>query len=123
MFVIDNSSKTPIYEQIKTQILALVSSGVLKPGDKLPSLRSLSSSMSLNINTIKKVFSELENDGVIISVLGSGSYVSDNAVRNPKILEKAENELTEALRSAKSVGVTKEEVLSLVEKIYEEEIR
>ena len=72
MFVIDNSSKTPIYEQIKTQILALVSSGVLKPGDKLPSLRSLSSSMSLNINTIKKVFSELENDGVIISVLGSG---------------------------------------------------
>lgn len=123
MFVIDNSSKTPIYEQIKTQILALVSSGVLKPGDKLPSLRSLSSSMSLNINTIKKVFSELENDGVIISVLGSGSYVSDNAVRNPKILEKAENELTEALRSAKSAGVTKEEVLSLVEKIYEEEIR
>ncbi len=123
MFVIDNSSKTPIYEQIKTQILALVSSGVLKPGDKLPSLRSLSSSMSLNINTIKKVFSELENDGVIISVLGSGSYVSDDAVRNPKILEKAENELTEALRSAKSAGVTKEEVLSLIEKIYEEEIR
>ncbi|MBQ8911352.1 MAG: GntR family transcriptional regulator, partial [Clostridia bacterium] len=42
MFVIDNRSKVPIYEQIKTQILALISSGALRPGDKLPSLRVIS---------------------------------------------------------------------------------
>ncbi|MBR4278615.1 MAG: GntR family transcriptional regulator [Clostridia bacterium] len=121
MFVIDNTSKTPIYEQVKTQILALISSGVLKPGDKLPSLRALSASMHLNINTIKKVFAELENDGVIISVIGSGSYIADTALRNPQILKKAETNLTEALRSAKSAGMTKDEVLSLADDIFKED--
>ena len=121
MFVIDNTSKTPIYEQVKTQILALISSGVLKPGDKLPSLRALSASMHLNINTIKKVLAELENDGVIISVIGSGSYIADTALRNPQILKKAETNLTEALRSAKSAGMTKDEVLSLADDIFKED--
>ena len=51
MFVIDNQSKVPIYEQIKTQILALISSGALRPGDKLPSLRVISAEVHLNINT------------------------------------------------------------------------
>ena len=121
MFIIDNSSKIPIYEQVKTQILALVSSGVLKTGDKLPSLRALSASMHLNINTIKKVFAELEADGVIVSVVGSGSYVAETAVRNPQILKKAETNLTEALRSAKSAGMTKDEVLSLADEIFKED--
>ncbi len=118
MFIIDNSSRTPIYEQIKTQILELVSSGALKPGDKLPSLRSLSASMNLNINTIKKVFAELEADNVIISVLGSGSYIADTAIRNPQILKKAETNLTEALRSAKSAGITKDEAIDIINQIY-----
>lgn len=121
MFIIDNSSRTPIYEQIKTQILELVSSGALKPGDKLPSLRSLSASMNLNINTIKKVFAELEADNVIVSVLGSGSYIADTAIRNPQILKKAETNLTEALRSAKSAGITKDEAIEIINHIYKED--
>lgn len=121
MFIIDNSSRTPIYEQIKTQILELVSSGALKPGDKLPSLRSLSASMNLNINTIKKVFAELEADNVIVSVLGSGSYIADTAIRNPQILKKAETNLTEALRSAKSAGITKDEAIEIINQIYKED--
>ena len=121
MFIIDNTSKIPIYEQVKTQIMELVSSGVLKPGDKLPSLRALSSSMHLNINTIKKVFGELESAGVIKTVLGSGSYVAETAVRNPQILKNAETKLTEALRSAKSAGLKKEEVETILKQIYKEE--
>ncbi len=121
MFVIDNSSKIPIYEQVKTQILALISSGVLNPGDKLPSLRALSASMHLNINTIKKVFAELESDGVIVTVVGSGTYIAETAVRNPQILKKAEMNLTEALRSAKSAGMTKDEAISLADKIFKED--
>lgn len=121
MFIIDNTSRTPIYEQIKTQILALISNGALNPGDKLPSIRALSSSLHLNINTIKKVFAELEKDGVIVTVIGSGSYISETAVRNPQILQKAEANLTEALRSACSAGLTKEEAVAIVNSIYEED--
>ncbi len=123
MFVIDNQSRAPIYEQIKTQILALISSGALRPGDKLPSLRAISAEVHLNINTVKKVFGELEKDGVITTVVGSGSYIADSAVRNPVILKKAENTLTEALRSARSAGMTKEEAMEMVQKLYEEEMK
>ena len=121
MFVIDKTGKTPIYEQIKTQILALVSNGVLHTGDKLPSLRVLASSMNLNINTVKKVIAELEADGVVTTVMGSGTYIAKTAFRNPQILKKAETNLTEALRSAKSAGITKDEAILIVETIYKEE--
>ncbi len=120
MFVIDKTGRTPIYEQIKTQILALVSGGVLHTGDKLPSLRVLASSMNLNINTVKKVFAELEADGVVVTVMGSGTYIAETAFRNPQILKKAEDNLTEALRSAKSAGITKDEAALIVETIYKE---
>lgn len=121
MFVIDKTGRTPIYEQIKTQILALVSKGVLHTGDKLPSLRVLASSMNLNINTVKKVFAELEADGVVTTVVGSGTYVAETAFRNPQILKKAETYLAEALRSVKSAGITKEEVFLIAESIYKED--
>ena len=121
MFVIDKTGKTPIYEQIKTQILALVSNGVLHTGDKLPSLRVLASSMNLNINTVKKVIAELEADGVVTTVMGSGTYIAETAFRNPQILKKAETNLTEALRSTKSAGITKDEAILIVETIYKEE--
>lgn len=123
MFVIDNQSRVPIYEQIKTQILALISSGALRPGDKLPSLRVISAEVHLNINTVKKVFGELERDGVITTVVGSGSYIADSAIRNPMVLKKAEAGLTEALRQARSAGITKEEAMKMVQNLYEEEMK
>lgn len=123
MFVIDNQSRAPIYEQIKMQILALISSGALRPGDKLPSLRAISAEVHLNINTVKKVFGELERDGVITTVVGSGSYIADSAIRNPMILKKAEAGLTEALRQARSAGIMKEEAMEILEKLYEEEMK
>ena len=103
--------------------MALISNGALRTGDKLPSLRVLASSMNLNINTVKKVFAELEDDGVVTTVLGSGTYISETAFRNPQILKKSETNLTEALRSAKSAGITKDEAILIVESIYREEIQ
>ncbi len=116
LFIIDHSSQTPIYEQIKRQILALVSAGVLKEGDKLPSLRVLSSELHLNINTVKKVFSELEADGVITTVVGSGSYLSATAYRNPAVISKAQNDLSCAALAALSYGMTEEEIIETVKK-------
>ncbi len=120
MFVIDHTSKTPIYEQIKRQILALVSEGVLKENDKLPSLRVLSSELHLNVNTVKKVFAELERDGVIITVLGSGSYVSSTAYRNPAVIEKAKTDILSAVSAALAAGMTEEEIINAVKSARKE---
>ena len=69
------------------------------------------------------MFGELERDGVITTMVGSGSYIADSAIRNPTVLKKAEAGLTEALRQARSAGITKEEAMEMVQKLYEEEMK
>ena len=121
MFIVNYSAKEPIYEQIKSQMLSLISSGAIKPGDKLPSIRMLASQLNINVNTIKKVFSQLEEDGVIITVIGSGSYVAQTAYRNPNIMDKAEIKLRDSIRSAISAGFTESEILKIVSEEAKEE--
>lgn len=121
MIVIDHNSKTPIYEQIKVQILSLITSGVLSPGDKLPSLRTLAADLSLNFNTIKKVFAQLESDGVIVTVQGKGCFVADTARDNRAVQDKAEAALRDAVAVARASGVSKETAERILAEIFEEE--
>ena len=118
MIIIDHTSRTPIYEQIKVQILSLITSGVLAPGDKLPSLRTLAADLSLNFNTIKKVFAQLEADGVIVTVQGKGCFVADTAKDNRAVLDRAENALREAIATARASGLSQEEVARIVTEVY-----
>jgi GntR family transcriptional regulator len=74
---IDPSSGTPIYRQIVDQVRQAVASGVLKPGDRLPSVRDLAVELAVNPNTIAKAYQELERDGVIETPRGRGSFVAD----------------------------------------------
>ena len=78
MFQIDPLSRIPVYEQIVTQAENMVTKDVLKPGDPLPSVRSLSIQMSINPNTIQKAYTELERRGLLVSVSGKGSFVRNN---------------------------------------------
>ncbi len=118
MIVIDHNSKTPIYEQIKVQFLSLITSGALSPGDKLPSLRTLAAELSLNFNTIKKVFAQLEEDGVIVTVQGKGCFVAETAKENRAVLDKAEAALREAVAVAYASGVTKETADRILTEVF-----
>ena len=121
MIIIDHSSRIPIYEQIKTQIIALINTGVLAPGDKLPSLRALASDLSLNFNTIKKVFALLEADGVIESRQGAGFFVTAGAVENKNVLAKAEEELRLTLSRVRDAGLSEEAAMRILSEIYKKE--
>ncbi len=118
MILIDHHSKIPIYEQIKVQILSLITSGTLSPGDKLPSLRTLAAELSINFNTIKKVFAQLEADGVIVTVQGKGCFVADGAKARPAVLEKAEAALREAVSVARASGLPEETARCIVTEVY-----
>ena len=76
MITIDFQSRIPVYEQIEEQVIWLINSGVYEPGCKLPSLRTLSSELKLNINTVKRAFQELEAKGFVYSAQGKGIFVS-----------------------------------------------
>ncbi len=76
MFQLDRGDHRPIYEQIKEKIKELVISGVMKENDKMPSVRELASTLTINPNTIQKAYRDLEAEGYIYSVRAKGSFVA-----------------------------------------------
>ena len=120
MITIDHKSRLPVYEQIKNQLMTLIQLGVLKTDQQLPSIRSLSAETGVNVNTVKRAIQDLEEMGVIYSVPGKGSFVSENAFANSRIKEKALDEIRHAILSAIPKGVTGEDVAKLLEKIFTE---
>lgn len=79
MIQLNYRDSKPIYEQIKDGLRRLVVSGVMKKDEKLPSVRELATSLSINPNTIQKAYRELEQEGYIYTVAGKGSYAAERA--------------------------------------------
>ncbi|MGN1203227.1 MAG: GntR family transcriptional regulator [Eubacterium sp.] len=118
MILIDYHSRVPIYEQIKEQIIMLINTGVYKSNDQLPSIRSLSKELNINVNTIKHALTELESDGVVYSVQGKGIFVCENPIGNKKIVEAAIEDIKIALASGRAKGVSKRDLELLIDEIY-----
>ena len=116
---LDYHSRTPIYEQIKEQIVLDVSRGILKKDDQLPSLRQLSAQLGININTVKRALSELEAQGVIYSVAGKGIFISGNAESQNIYLEQSLDAVKTALVNAKEMGAGKEKITAIVKELFE----
>lgn len=115
---LDYHSRTPIYEQIKEQIVLDISRGVLKKDDQLPSLRQLSAQLSININTVKRALSELEAQGVIYSVAGKGIFISGNAESQNIYLEQSLDAVENALITAKQMGASEEKIAAILKEVF-----
>ena len=119
MFVVDVMSRVPVYEQIIKQVEEQVLTGILKEGDKLPSVRSLSVKLSINPNTIQKAYTELDRRQLIITVPGKGSFISEKAIEvvGANSREKM-TELYKIIRELALAGVTKEEIINNIEEVF-----
>jgi GntR family transcriptional regulator len=101
---IDPSSGTPIYRQLVDQVRQAVASGVLRAGDRLPSVRDLAVELAVNPNTVAKSYQELEREGVIETPRGRGSFIADRdhtvseAERLRQFTEAAEKLAADAYR-------------------------
>ena len=116
MFLINLQGKESIYEQIKSQIEKFIDAGILKPNDKLPSVRSLASDLGINPNTVMKAYQELENSGLIYTLNKKGVFVSKDTIDiNNKNIEDAKV----MIETLKNHGLSKEEVIKVVEETYE----
>ena len=119
---ISNTSTIPLYEQIQTQIKSQILNGSLQAGDGLPSIWNLVKELKVSIITTKRAYEELEKDGFIETVIGKGTFVSNqNTERLKEItLYNLENKLEEIIKQAKSAGITLEEGLEIFKSIYED---
>lgn len=119
MFFIDSQSRKAVYEQLCEQAERLIAAGLLKAGEPMPSVRSLSVSLGVNPNTIQKAYTELDRRGLIYSSPGKGCFVSDNAasvVREEKIRQLGEVEALAA--SFAAAGVEKSIFMEAVDNGY-----
>lgn len=120
MFIIDLQSKTPIFEQLKKQILEFISIGILLPNDKLPSVRSLASQIGVNPNTVAKAYQELENQGYVYSVKGKGCFVADNET-DQLIKDEKLHYFQTVVEEMKKHQISKKQLTDLINMIYKEE--
>lgn len=120
---ISNSSGRPIYEQIYSQIKAIIVSGELKEGDALPSMRLLAKELRISVITTKRSYEELERDGFIVSITGKGSFVASKNIDfiKEEQLRTIENHMQEIIEAANLCGLTLNDLKQMLELIYKGE--
>ena len=122
MFQLDLKSRKSIYEQVIDNLKELIMTGHLKTGDKLPSVRELSKSITVNPNTVQKAYRELERQGYIYTTTGVGTFVADrnNVAPDPQDLEAARSNLDEAFKQLLYLGLGFEEARSTALQVIDE---
>lgn len=121
--IISNSSDTPIYQQIVDNIKEAILNGDLIGGEALPSIRTLAKDLKISNITTKRAYEELEKDGFIEAIATKGYFVKNKSedFKKEEILKKVETALNETIKIANTYGITKEEVLNMLNILYEEE--
>ena len=79
---ISSGSESPIYQQLVEQISGAIARGELRTGDKLPAVRALAAELVINPNTVARAYTLLEQSGLVTTKTGSGTFVSDPALRH-----------------------------------------
>ena len=102
--VISNNTGKPIYEQITTQVKAMMISGERKAGDAIPSMRALAKSIHVSVITVQRAYEELQRDGFIETTVGRGSFVS---AQNKEFYQEEQQRIAEEhLQIAAEIGRT-----------------
>ena len=121
--IISNTSGTPIYEQIVTQLRRRILSGELSPGEMLPSIRALAKELRISVITTKRAYEELEREGLIVTAAGKGCFVAERSAEwlREDVLRRIEEHLQELSRLATAAGVSGEELCHMLRTLCEEE--
>ena len=121
--IIKNSSSIPLYQQIKDQIKDAILKEELASGDALPSIRAFANDLQVSVLTIRRVYSELETEGFIVSQAGLGTFVSTGNIELLKDAKRrlVEEKMLELIQTAKSLQIKKEDLNSMMDILYEEE--
>lgn len=115
-------SDRPIYKQLVEQIELRIISGIYAPGEKLESVREMAMDAGVNPNTMQKALAELERMGLVFAQRTSGRFITEDM----KVIEEAKKglavqEISAFLEKMKKLGMGRNEILELMEKIEEGE--
>jgi GntR family transcriptional regulator len=117
--VLSQTSKTPLYLQIKNQIQDQIMNGELNEGDAMPSMRVLAKDLNVSVITTKRAYEDLEKEGFLISAVGKGTFV---AGQQPEVLKEwrireLENQIEDIVKESKRIGLSEQQLIEMI-KIY-----
>jgi len=122
---LDLRSGVPVYRQIMDQVLGGISTGALKPGDQLPTVRQLAVDLAINPNTVVRAYRELEIREVLATQQGTGTFITDkkpekNDIEHQRRVAQLAGEL---LARAGADGITLQELLDYFNELKKEQNR
>ena len=114
----DFESSEPLYMQLRNQIVIGIGEGTLQPGEKLPTIRALAEECGINMMTVSKAYQLLKQEGYITTDRRSGAAVAKK--ENIRIPDTTLKSLRIAISELRVSGMSKDEILTLCTKVYEE---
>ena len=121
--IISTNNSKPIYEQISSQIKAMIMSGELKTGETIPSMRTIAKTIHVSVLTVQKAYESLSRDGFIETAVGRGSFVTakNKDFFQEESQKKIEELLQETVELIKENSITLEKTIELLTIFYMEE--
>lgn len=123
MFIqIESQSDVPIYEQVTRQIIEGIAKGDMKPGDALPSVRSLAADLGVNMHTVNKSYHELEAKGILTIRPKSGAIIRSVKERalTPEQLKQIEKNLKPVVAEGMVLGATANQIEHMMKKVFDD---
>ena len=114
MITLNYRDSRPIYEQIQEGLKRLIVTGAIAAGERLPSVRTLATQLSINPNTIQRAYAELEREGYCYSIPGKGSFVSDVVDMGEKRRRELRDRLCALAAELKFLGASEDELITLI---------
>ncbi len=119
----DFDTRIPIYLQIIEKIKKEIILGERSKGDKLPSVRSMAEELQVNVNTVQRVYQELEREGITFTQRGKGSFITEDDEKINTIKKDMANELLENfITGMKELGYSNEKVLDCIHEYIKEDL-
>lgn len=118
MVNLDTRSHEPIYVQIEKEIIKLIRLGIYEINTPLPSVRAMACQLGINPNTVARAYKDLEAQEILYTIVGKGVFVSENNKTELKSI--ASKQLKKALLEAKNAGIEKQDMIDLINSVWEE---
>ena len=113
MLHLDYRDSRPIHQQVRDGLRRLMVTGVLQPGDQLPSVRKLATELAINPNTIQRAMAQLEAEGFVYTVSGRGSFVAEDGDQNRHRMAELTESLRDTVEELRQLGMTEQQWLDL----------
>ncbi len=115
MVALDHRDARPLYLQVKDSLRRMMLTGLLTPGERLPSVRALATQLAINPNTIQRAYGKLEAEGYVYSVSGRGSFVAETDNGQAQRIRELTEQLKPLLEELKALGYTRQSLEALWE--------